>query len=160
MWKSWAPLRVKIFLWLALRRRHWTADRRARHCLEARDRFYLCDKPLKQSTTSSLHVRSLGNSGTSSYKCLASSSCKEPNPQSVGGAKYVSLLMAIIKRASTHYLRLFLGRCGRNGMQGASETPLLRSLSCFKSSRGRRIDGSMLEQLDCGHWSSVSIVRL
>ena len=64
-------------------------------------------KPLKQSTTPSLHVRSLGNSGTSSYKCLASSSCKEPNPQSVGGAKYVSLLMAIIKRASTHYLRLF-----------------------------------------------------
>jgi hypothetical protein len=43
-------------------------------------------KPLKQSTTSSLHVCPLGNSGTSSYKCLASSSCKEPKPQSAGGA--------------------------------------------------------------------------
>jgi hypothetical protein len=28
IWGTWAPLRVKIFLWLAIRRRHWTADRR------------------------------------------------------------------------------------------------------------------------------------
>jgi hypothetical protein len=43
IWKAWAPLRVKIFLWLAMKHRHWTADRRARHDLEARDRCYLCD---------------------------------------------------------------------------------------------------------------------
>lgn len=28
VWKTWAPLKVRIFLWLFLRRRHWTADRR------------------------------------------------------------------------------------------------------------------------------------
>ena len=28
VWETWAPLRVKIFLWLAIRKRHWTADRR------------------------------------------------------------------------------------------------------------------------------------
>jgi len=43
IWKTWAPLRVKIFLWLAFRRRHWTADCRARHGL-AREQCYLCDQ--------------------------------------------------------------------------------------------------------------------
>ena len=31
-------------LWLAMKRRHWTADRRTRHGLDARDRSYLCDQ--------------------------------------------------------------------------------------------------------------------
>jgi hypothetical protein len=44
IWKAWAPFRVKIFLWLAMKRMHWTADRRARHSLDARDRCYLCDQ--------------------------------------------------------------------------------------------------------------------
>jgi hypothetical protein len=37
-------MKVKIFLWLAFRRRHWTADRRARHGLEAREECLLCDQ--------------------------------------------------------------------------------------------------------------------
>lgn len=44
IWKTWAPLRVKIFLWLAMKRKHWTADRRARHGLETHDRCLLCDQ--------------------------------------------------------------------------------------------------------------------
>lgn len=44
IWKTWAPLRVKIFLWLTFRRRHWTNDRRARHGLEAREECYLCEQ--------------------------------------------------------------------------------------------------------------------
>jgi hypothetical protein len=44
IWGTWAPLCVKIFLWLAIRRRHCTADRRRRHGLEAADRCYLCDQ--------------------------------------------------------------------------------------------------------------------
>jgi hypothetical protein len=44
MWKTWAPLRVKIFLWLALWRGHWTVDWRTRHGLKARDHCYLCDQ--------------------------------------------------------------------------------------------------------------------
>jgi hypothetical protein len=44
IWKTWAPLKVKIFLWLAFRKRHWTADRRARHGLEAKADCYLCDQ--------------------------------------------------------------------------------------------------------------------
>jgi len=44
IWATWAPLRVKIFLWLAIRGRHWTADRRRRHGLPADDHCYLCDQ--------------------------------------------------------------------------------------------------------------------
>lgn len=44
IWRTWAPLKVKIFLWLALRRRHWTRDRRRRHGLDAQDNCYLCDQ--------------------------------------------------------------------------------------------------------------------
>ena len=44
VWEVWAPLRVKLFLWLTLRRRHWTADRRRRHGLEAHDACFLCDQ--------------------------------------------------------------------------------------------------------------------
>lgn len=43
IWKTWEPLRVKIFLWLAIRGRHWTADRRHRHGLDAADHCYLCN---------------------------------------------------------------------------------------------------------------------
>lgn len=44
IWKSWAPLKVKMFLWLAFLRRHWTADRRIRHGLQARRTCLLCDQ--------------------------------------------------------------------------------------------------------------------
>ena len=44
VWKSWAPLRVKFFTWLALKQRLWTADRRRRHNLDAHDTCWLCDK--------------------------------------------------------------------------------------------------------------------
>jgi len=44
MWKTWAPLKIKIFLWLAFRRQHWTGDRRLRHGLDAREECYLCEQ--------------------------------------------------------------------------------------------------------------------
>ena len=47
VWKTWAPLKIKIFLWLALRRRHWTGDRRRRHGLDARKLCYLCDQEVE-----------------------------------------------------------------------------------------------------------------
>jgi hypothetical protein len=36
IWKFFAPLKCKIFGWLAIRRRLWTSDRRARHGLHDR----------------------------------------------------------------------------------------------------------------------------
>jgi len=36
-----------MFLWLALRRRHWTADRRQGHGLDANDHCFLCEQEPK-----------------------------------------------------------------------------------------------------------------
>lgn len=44
IWKTWAPLKVKIFLWLCFKKRQWTGDRRRRHGLEGRTACYLCDQ--------------------------------------------------------------------------------------------------------------------
>jgi hypothetical protein len=44
VWDIWAPARIKMFLWLALRRRHWTADRRLRHGLDAHTNCWLCEQ--------------------------------------------------------------------------------------------------------------------
>lgn len=44
IWKHWVPLKVKIFMWLATHHRIWTADRRHRHNLDARDTCTLCDQ--------------------------------------------------------------------------------------------------------------------
>jgi hypothetical protein len=44
MTETWAPLRVKLFMWLALRGRQWTADRQRRHGLEANDHCFLYDQ--------------------------------------------------------------------------------------------------------------------
>ena len=49
IWQTWAPLKVKIFLWLAFRQRHRTADRRARHGLETHTNCPLCDQELETS---------------------------------------------------------------------------------------------------------------
>ncbi|WVZ88110.1 hypothetical protein U9M48_034662 [Paspalum notatum var. saurae] len=43
IWKAWLPLRVKIFLWLASRRRIWTGDRRRRHGMDVRELCWLCN---------------------------------------------------------------------------------------------------------------------
>ncbi|CAO2047510.1 unnamed protein product [Urochloa humidicola] len=44
IWKSWAPPRVKFFMWLATKGRLWTADRRRRHNLDAHDTCLLCEQ--------------------------------------------------------------------------------------------------------------------
>ncbi|PVH65738.1 hypothetical protein PAHAL_1G065700 [Panicum hallii] len=53
IWKAWAPLKVKLFLWLTFKRQHWTADRRFRHGIaDTVARCYLCD----QETETSEHL--------------------------------------------------------------------------------------------------------
>lgn len=44
LWKTWAPLKVKLFLWLAIWKRCWTADRLARRGLPHPARCVLCDQ--------------------------------------------------------------------------------------------------------------------
>lgn len=47
LWKSWAPLKVKIFVWLASWRRCWMADRLARRGLPHPPACLLCDQGAK-----------------------------------------------------------------------------------------------------------------
>lgn len=44
IWKSWAPLRYKFFLWLAVNNRCWTADRLAKRGLQHPAAYPLCDQ--------------------------------------------------------------------------------------------------------------------
>lgn len=44
MWKAWALLKVKLFIWLAVWNRCWTADRLARRGLQHPDKCVLCDQ--------------------------------------------------------------------------------------------------------------------
>ncbi|WVZ57988.1 hypothetical protein U9M48_008310, partial [Paspalum notatum var. saurae] len=44
IWKSWAPLRCKFFLWLAVKNRCWTADRLLKHGLPHLSVCLLCDQ--------------------------------------------------------------------------------------------------------------------
>jgi len=44
IWKSWAPLRCKFFLWLAIKQRIWTADRLAKRGLPHHAACPLCDQ--------------------------------------------------------------------------------------------------------------------
>ncbi|CAN6371751.1 unnamed protein product [Urochloa humidicola] len=44
IWKTWAPAKCKIFLWLVVRNRCWTADRLERRNLPHPDHCLLCDQ--------------------------------------------------------------------------------------------------------------------
>lgn len=44
IWKTWSPPKCKIFLWLAVRNRCWTADRLARRGLPHPEQCALCDQ--------------------------------------------------------------------------------------------------------------------
>jgi hypothetical protein len=44
IWRTWAPQKVKFFLWLALQDRCWTAERLARRGLPHHPRCLLCDQ--------------------------------------------------------------------------------------------------------------------
>lgn len=56
IWRTWAPLKVKLFLWLAFRRRIWTADRRQRHGLDANQVASFAARNQRHVTTSWLHA--------------------------------------------------------------------------------------------------------
>ena len=45
IWRCWAPLSCKLFMWLAMQYRLWTADRRLRHGLQDQvSACYICDQ--------------------------------------------------------------------------------------------------------------------
>lgn len=55
LWRTWAPLKVKLFVWLALWNRCWTADRLAKRGLPHSARCVLCDQEMED-----MHHRLVG----------------------------------------------------------------------------------------------------
>lgn len=47
IWKAWAPLKVKFFMWLAIKDRLWTADRRHQRGLQDHTACALYDQELE-----------------------------------------------------------------------------------------------------------------
>jgi len=44
LWKSWAPTKYKMFLWLAIKNKCWTADQLTKRGLPHPDKCILCDQ--------------------------------------------------------------------------------------------------------------------
>ena len=47
IWKTWDPGKCKVFLWLAIRNRCWTADRLQKRGLPHPDKSVLCDQEVE-----------------------------------------------------------------------------------------------------------------
>lgn len=51
-WRTWAPLRIRFFIWLANLDRCWTAARLGRHVFPIMTRAFFATKPMKLCSTS------------------------------------------------------------------------------------------------------------
>jgi len=109
--ETWAPLKIKLFLWLAFRRRHWTADRRLRHGLDAHDSCLLCGQ-----LPSTMNADKYG-SATASW---------------IGGKHGARCGQGAASKAQTPTLPLSPGNCGRKGMQDSSEGQRRSRHSCWR----------------------------
>jgi len=63
VWKSWAPVKYKTFVWLAIRNRCWTTDRLQKEATLILSVARSATRKRKIFSTSSLLVFLLGNSG-------------------------------------------------------------------------------------------------
>lgn len=148
VWKSWAPLRIKIFLWLALKRSiglgigeegmGWTLGNAATSATRLK-------KPL---TTSSQLARSQEKYGSSSSRRWDGRYRKLQRRCCVGGGDFVPCSMAKEGLASTPSLGSCRGKSGKNGTRGAFVKPPPPSLKRCTSSRPRLIGGLKPEPED------------
>jgi hypothetical protein len=67
LWKTWSPEKCKVFLWLAIRNRCWTADKLGKRNLPTRRNALFAIKWKKQPNTSLWGVLSLENFGSECY---------------------------------------------------------------------------------------------
>lgn len=78
IWRSWAPLKCKIFCWLALQHRLWTSDRRARHGLQDNPSpFYTClqdEDNMEHITTQCVYTRKVW------FECFRKLNIHLPSP--------------------------------------------------------------------------------
>jgi hypothetical protein len=146
IWKTWAPLRIKIFLWLAFKRRHRTGDRRRRHGLEARELCYLCDQgeeTIDHILDSCPVTREIWY-----YALHAFSYHKQRRRHYVGGEGCAPYSTVSSLQASTPYLHSSHGKFGKNEMLDASGRQRQASATFCSSSWQRPMPGSKPVQMD------------
>ncbi|GJN24926.1 hypothetical protein PR202_gb12704 [Eleusine coracana subsp. coracana] len=78
LWKSWAPHKCKVFLWLAIWNRRWTADRLAKQDLPHPSKCTLCDQE-DEGVQHLLTTSVPENSGFISWNCLGSQTKRRVN---------------------------------------------------------------------------------
>ena len=139
IWKTWAPLKVKIFLWLAFRRRHWTGDRRRRHGLETREHCYLCDQaPETIDHVHSGHMPIYQGSMEPNLPSLRSSApARFSNNHRLVAPTALLIGPAPSAPAWTRCSRWFPGRFGSKGTRDASGMLRCNRLSSPRSSADR-----------------------
>jgi hypothetical protein len=152
IWKTWAPLEIKIFLWLAFRRRHWTGDRRLRHRLEAvRSAIYTIreGRPLITFLPS---VQSPGRYGSTFYRPSDNTVHPQLLPRNAGGDGSDRFSLSKSAKELTHFLCSSLGKSGRSVTHDALESSFSRSSTSFRSFERKPTDGLKLEQTGFELW--------
>jgi hypothetical protein len=152
IWETWAPLRVKLFLWLAVRRRHWTTDRRRRHGLDTHDNCLLCDQEpetidhivVKCSYFRQIWFGAAMAMGEQTHQ-------PPPGPSWNGGTLGVRSGQGAAEKASTHSLRRSPGKYGKRGTPDAFVEPTLKYTRSRRGSSTKLISG-------CRQAPSTSVV--
>jgi hypothetical protein len=157
IWKTWAPLKIKIFLWLAFRRRHWTADRRRRHGLKHDDHCYLCD----QVEESIDHIVANCPFTTEVWFLVLQAlglQLPQPAPTVRSWWRRLRFGMPTSKQPGMDSLfTLVSWQIWKNETQGASRMGRRPSATSSLSSKPRPTGGSRRERLACVDWQSGSL---
>jgi hypothetical protein len=146
IWSTWAPLQVKIFLWLAVRRWHWAADRKCRQGLDMAEHCFLCDQEPETidhiiascSFSHQVWWHILTHLGANTSR-LAETPCYHGGPPGADGG------WATRGGEPIPYLHLWHGSFGRRGTGGASAMAHHWFSSYLATSSNWRTSGLMPE---------------
>jgi hypothetical protein len=134
-------LQVKIFIWLAVRRRHWATNRRRRKGLDPAEHCFLCDQEpetidhIIASCSFSHQVWwHIAHLGVNTSRMIEAPGADGGPPGADGG-------WATRGGEPTLYLHLWHGNFGRRGMGGASAMAHHWFSSYLATSSNRRTSG-------------------
>lgn len=118
IWKTWAPMKVKVFMWLGVHRRLWTADRRHRRGLQNGIECKLCANAVESAN----HLFCCCPFTQQVWQHISSILGMVNHPpnqgMSTGGFRKDRASTNCRRREWTRHSRWCLGRYGRKGTGG------------------------------------------
>jgi hypothetical protein len=142
VWKTWAPLKVKIFLWLSFGGAIGLATGGSNTGSKQGNCATCVIKRWRPLTISSLHALTPTRYGTTSCRCCTDHSHSSPQQPSASGSTFEQAAVTRSNPAWTPCSCWCLGMCGKSVMQNAFAGRRQRCLNCCSSSRKKGIDGS------------------